>query len=708
MTTYHKVSGSRRPNGGIGSTVTHKVKAVKPRGNLEGVKGLRVSNSEFLSEIFPNTPSNLYSWTTFFTERVDSGNRGKWTGQATQPDKCLDISAANAYFSVAQFDSAKGSISRTSENFSRMGCVVLDDTKATKLLPSWKLETSPNNYQLGFILKEPITDQDLAKRLLEAISEASFVNQSDKSGNNIVRYARLPVGYNNKSKYGNPFAHVMHAWEPSLRYTLEEIIAGLNLDRDAVQHGKSNKSTNDPFETFGMGVDVAEMTRQILNSEHYYEPCLRISSHLIGSGMKPAGVKAIVEGIMQAVEQKPKDWNHYYNLIPDMVDGAFRKFNPDIPVDSVTGKPIDILEQFKPYQYDTTKLTAPRYVIDGFLSAEIFTIAGEAGVGKSSILVPLAAIAAHICEPDNPLKPKLRRNVVYMTEDPEQVERILFAIKKHWNISLSNEEIRERFTVIPVHRSKKEVLGELITRYSELKGVTQVGKKGLVAVPALFVFDTAAATFSLESENDNSEVSAAISICKKACLVTRTPLWIVSHIPKAVTGDQVKNLSARGAGAWTGDVNGTAFIGKNDDGTNTRYLWLGKKRFVPQFDTLAFDAHFGSEWVEDELGDIVEIPYMYGTARKSSSQERLEQASTAKDGALRKKIYFAVHDANSKNIHVNRTAVKEVVKGSGTTATQTIAAMIAEGILIEYERTDKCNNNQKMALRVAKEIGERS
>jgi hypothetical protein len=705
MTMFYKVSRSQRPKSGIGCTVTHKVNAVKSKEMLIEKQGLHVSNSEFLNAIFSNTPTNLCSWTTFFAENVDSENRNKWTGQGTHPNKCLDSPNVNAYFSVAQFEINKKPLSRSTENFVRMGCLVLDDAKDSQLMPSWKLETSPNNYQLGFILRNPITDQGLAKRLLEAIRDASFVNQSDKSGNNIVRYARLPIGYNNKSKYGSPFLHVMHQWEPTLRYSLEELIVGLSLDRDCVLHGIRSKTTNDPFGTYGIGVDVAEMTRQILNSEHYHEPCLKLTSHLISVGMNPIAVKSTVEGIMQAIENKPGDWKQYYDQISSMVDGAFKKFSPDPLTDPKTGKQIDVLEEFKPYEYNTTKLTAPRYVIDGFLSAEIFTIAGEAGVGKSSILVPLAAIAAHICSFNNTLKPKLRRNVVYMTEDPDQVERILFAIKKHWDIQLSNGEIRERFTVIPVHRSKKEVLGALITRYSEIKGVTQVGKKGPVEVPALFVFDTAAATFSLESENDNAEVSAAISICKKACLITRTPLWIVSHIPKAVTGDQVKNLSARGAGAWTGDVNGTAFIGKNNDDANTRYLWLGKKRFVPEYDTLAFDAHFGSELVEDELGDMIEIPYMYSSARKSSTKERVDQASTAKDGALRKSIYFAVLDATNKNIPINRTGVKEIVKGSSTLLTQTIAAMIIEGVLIEYERTDKCNNNQKMALKVAVEIG---
>ena len=704
---YHKVSGSKKPKHTVGSQAIHKVRAVMRRDTPEVSRGLRVSNAEFLSQIFRTTPSNLSCWTTFFADQVESKNKGKWNGQATDPSKCLDIPAANSYFSVAQFDLSKKPLGRTTENFARMGCVILDDVKQGKLLPSWALETSPNNFQMGFILKDPITDPKLARRLLEAIRDAAYVNQNDPSGNNIVRYARLPVGFNNKGKYGEPFKHVMHQWEPSIRYTLDQLIEGLRLNRDQVLHEKPAELAFDPFESLSSGVDVAEMTRQILAAEHFYEPCLKLTSHLIGTGMKPSAAKGAIEGIMLAIDGKPKDWKHYYDLIPDMVMGAAKKFNPDAPIDPVTGKPIDIMEQFKPYEYTTTKLTAPRYVIDGFLSAEIFTIAGEAGVGKSSILVSLAAIAAHICIPNHDLKPKLRRNVIYMTEDPEQVERILFAITKHWNITLSDDEIRERFMVIPVHRSKKEVLGELITRYSELKGRKQIGKKGSVDVPALFVFDTAAATFSLESENDNSEVSAAISICKKACLTNRTPLWIVSHIPKAVSGDQVKGLSARGAGAWTGDVNGTAFIGKNDDGTNTRYFWLGKRRFVPAFDTIAFEAQFGSEWVEDELGELVEIPYMYGDARKSSSQERIDTAVSAKDSALRKSIYFAVYEANNKGEHINRTGVKGIVKGSGTLITQTIGAMLDEGFLIEYERTDKCNNNQKKALKVAISLGDK-
>lgn len=651
-----------------------------------------ITNSQFLKTVFGDHPKHLRCWTTSFKDY----DQPKWGGHLTEVDQCKDYPDRNSYFSVTLFDVNKTPLGRTINNFASMGCIVLDDVKEVNLRSSWSIETSADNYQLGFILRESITDASLAARLLTEIQAKSLVNENDSAGNNIVRYVRLPVGSNTKDN--DAFRHNLTTWNPELKYSLDEIIDGLELNRDAVLRERTKV---DSFEALGggFGVDLTELTRQIISSEHYFDPCLKITGHLLATGVTPKAAQATVQGIMQAVNPKPLDWKKYYDLIPQMVSGASKKFGQP------NEEQIDVLELFKPFEYDITKLNAPRYVIDGFLSAEIFTIAGEAGIGKSSILVPLAAIAAHICDENEPLKPKLRRKVVYLTEDPEQVERILFALKKHWNIKLSNAEMLEWFSVIPVHRSKKEVLGELISTYSQIKAVTQIGKKGPVNVPALFVFDTAAATFSLESENDNSEVSAAISICKKACLENRTPLWIVSHIPKAVTGDQMKHLSARGAGAWTGDVNGTAFIGKNDDGSNIRYMWLGKRRYVAEYDTLAFDAFFATEFVEDELGDLVEIPYMFGTARKSSQTERVNQAQTAKDDALRKKIYFAVLDANQKGAPINRTAVKEIVKGTATTAIQTIGAMISEGILEEYERTDKCNNNQKTALRIADDGG---
>ena len=362
-----------------------------------------------------------------------------------------------------------------------------------------------------------------------------------------------------------------------------------------------------------------------------------------------------------------------------------------------------ILEKFRPISYTTNKLFTQSYVIDGFLTAEIITIAGAAGIGKSSMLVPLAAMTAHICSPEEALKPKLRRKVVYMTEDPKQVVRILFALRQHAGITLSDAEIQEWFYIIPTIRSTKEELAGLIRTYSKTLMVTQIGKKGPVEVPPLFVFDTAAATFGIDNENDNSEVSASISVCKQACFETSSPLWIVAHIAKALTRNELSELSIRGAGAWAGDVHGTAFIGMDKGVGNKRFMLLGKKRHVPSFDTLEFEAHFHSYLAEDELGDMVEVPYMYGTAKKTSLQERSVNRELARQDDLSKRVMEIISQFNAAQNPINRTNLRQRIGGSSVLLTEAIDRLILEKVIEEYDHPNKTNNKQKLALRIIPE-----
>ena len=688
MKTYYRVSGPRKPKIGIGSKAIYKVKAVKPREKKDEAQGLHVSNSEFLSEVFRDTPSTLCSWTTFFADKVDSENKGKWLGLATTPEDCLDIPASNAYFSVSQFDVERRPVGRTSENFVRMGCVVLDDAQSSKLMPSWKLETSPNNYQLGFILKDPITDRDLAKRLLDAIRDASFVNQSDKSGNNIVRYARLPVGFNNKSKYGKPFTHVVHEWEPSLRYTLEELITGLNLDRNAVLYGAQTKEPKDPFNDFGMGLDIAQIIREILTSERYYEPLLKLSSHLIGTGNTPTSSVAQCQGIMQAVVDKPADWKFYFDQIPSLVNSAAKKFSQT----KVNSKyDLDWMkENFKDYNYSDEAPIATNFVIDGFLSDEIFSIAGAPGTGKSSMLLQLAMAVAHLCPLDYELKPTLRRKVVYLTEDARQAENLIYGMKRWGGVTCSTDEMHEWFSVIEVRRIKPEFLEAFIEWKVSEKTVTQRGENGNeVLVPPLIVFDTAAATFDLENESDNSEVSDAIGHVKHACSLNSTPLWIVAHSSKAQRND-TEDIQIRGASAWTGDVHGTAYIFAEPGGTS-RNMRLRKRRFEAEFEELEFNTQTYSIPVQHPLGHWVDKTYRVGFCKKSSYEARLEKQKELKESETKRReldmqihILTRVHQLSLLGItKTSKRSIQEEVTGQAKTINAQIDNLVELGELLK-------------------------
>ena len=708
MTTYHKVSGSSRPKSGLGSKATHKIKAVKPRENVAENTGLQVSNSEFLSEIFRGTSSNLYSWTTFFADRVDSGNTSKWLGLATTPKECLDIPAANAYFSVSQFDIDKKPLGRTSENFVRMGCIVLDDAQSAKLMPSWKLETSPNNYQLGFILKDPITDRELAKRLLEAIRDASFVNQSDKSGNNIVRYARLPVGFNNKSKYDKPFTHVMHEWQPSLRYTLDELISGLNLDREAVLSGGNSNEFRDPFEDYGRGLDISQIIREILASERYYEPLLKLSSHLIGTGNSPSSTIAQSQGIMQAVINKPADWKFYYDQIPSLVNSAAKKFSQ-----TKVGSKYDLdwmKENFKDYNYSDDAPVATNFVIDGFLSDEIFAIAGAPGTGKSSMLFQLAMAVAHLCPPDYELKPILRRKVVYLTEDARQAENLIYGMKKWGGVTTSTKDMHEWFGVIEVRRIKPEFLEAFIEWKVSEKTVVQKGENGKeILVPPLIVFDTAAATFDLENESDNSEVSDAIGHVKHACSLNNTPLWIVAHSSKAQRND-TEDIQIRGASAWTGDVHGTAYIFA-EPGMPSRYMRLRKRRFEAEFEELEFTTQTHSIPVQHPLGHWVDKTYRVGFCKKSSHEARLQKQKEHKEVEAKRReqdmqmhILRRVHGLSLRGVtKTSKRSIQEEVVGQAKTINAQIDNLVDLGELVKTSDGKFSLGNGEMVKNIQEE-----
>lgn len=405
-------------------------------------------------------------------------------------------------------------------------------------------------------------------------------------------------------------------------------------------------------------------------------------------------------GVYRGFSDLEKAWDSFRSTKSNLYTAAtLRHYAKEYPR-VVEVKAETILEKFRPISYTTNKLFTQSYVIDGFLAAEIITIAGAAGIGKSSMLVPLAAMTAHICSPEEALKPKLRRKVIYMTEDPKQVVRILFALRQHAGITLSDDEIQDWFYIIPTIRSTKEELAGLIRTYSKTMMVTQIGKKGPVKVPPLFVFDTAAATFGLDNENDNSEVSASISVCKQACFETASPLWIVAHIAKALTRNELSELSIRGAGAWAGDVHGTAFIGMDKGVDNKRFMLLGKKRHVPSFDTLEFEAHFHSYLAEDELGDMVEVPYMYGTAKKTSLQERSVNRENSRQADLKRKIVDIVSQFNTAGNPINRTSLRQRLGGTSALVTEATDQLILNKVIEEYDHPNKTNNRQKLALRL--------
>jgi len=195
-----------------------------------------ITNTAFLSALLgSHLNQNVQAWVCTFSQDPE---KGVWSGKAWEGDD-LALVASNNFFSIGLIKpDAKGRLARKKANFACLPCIMLDDigTKAgeLKVPPTWMIETSPGNYQAGYAFIEPISDIPTAEAFLKALTTAGRL--TDGGGQNVCRYARLPVGSNTKPKYGNPSPrHRLSIWEPDRRYDWRELAHQFDLELDA--HG---------------------------------------------------------------------------------------------------------------------------------------------------------------------------------------------------------------------------------------------------------------------------------------------------------------------------------------------------------------------------------------------------------------------------------------------------------------------------------------
>jgi hypothetical protein len=236
--------------------------------------GAEITNAEFLTELFgeyldPDRDPRCYAWVDYFTDDPQTAPQKVWFGQKWNGNDYGTNGTGNAFFSIGlvKYAAKKGdvlsTISRRKECFACLPCVMLDDigTKADEELPvppTWMIETSPGNYQAGYLFTAPIEGISDADAYIKALTAAGRL--TDAGGQNVTRYARLPVGSNTKAKYGDPFPHRLTVWEPSRRYDPIELADQLGLDltvhkplrnrgkRDALRGSKIEVSDDEVFQ----------------------------------------------------------------------------------------------------------------------------------------------------------------------------------------------------------------------------------------------------------------------------------------------------------------------------------------------------------------------------------------------------------------------------------------------------------------------------
>lgn len=358
-------------------------------------------------------------------------------------------------------------------------------------------------------------------------------------------------------------------------------------------------------------------------------------------------------------------------------------------------KPQDLhpLARFIPMQ---NRPKSARWVIPGVVEHGVVTIAGARGVGKTTAVLPLALVAAGLHEPDYRMAPKPDRwrHVIYVSEHVEQVQRIVAGVVDCAGWGVTWKDINERLHVVEARRMPVENVVAVADIYKSLSRVVD----GVEILP-LIVFDTQAACFAMDNENDNSEASQIMAALKQQ--FHGAPIWIIGHVAKASIGrSEIAELTARGAGAFEADAIQNLYLVK--DNNDARYLCIGKTRVEPKHgNELAIVADYRTVAGVDEWGDLEDVYLRWAsvqpmdTSRKEQREQQQQDAEKARQIELRQSILDAVETAWITGNPINRSGVRTSVSGNTTAISTTTEKLVLEGWLQEITVPSKERTNSK-------------
>ncbi len=221
---------------------------------------LVVNLIEFCKGVFNHDPGSNDPQMVFCGFREDPNINNNWDPRTLDKGKMpKDINKShNCYFNVATFWPEKGEYRALGKNIAGHYAIVLDDVgtkvkkklKKLKLSPSWVTETSPGNYQVGFILETPCMNLDLYVAVLTALANASW---TDAGAAGAGRWFRMPFGVNTKKKYKTDDGAAprvrLKTWNPERRYSIEQIVKAFKLklfSGEVCSSSIDNEKSDDP------------------------------------------------------------------------------------------------------------------------------------------------------------------------------------------------------------------------------------------------------------------------------------------------------------------------------------------------------------------------------------------------------------------------------------------------------------------------------
>jgi hypothetical protein len=215
---------------------------------------IRIKRIEFIKGIFGEDFESRKAQPLFCGFPGDPTDFKFWSAKIVRNNKIPSVikNENNNYFSPAIFKpDPEGKYRKRNKWFVAGYAIFIDDigtkVKNSKIqLPlSWKIRTSPGNYQGGFILDTPCTDRKLFASVIGALAEKKLTDPGAKGA---ARWVRMSCGMNTKAEYVVDGVHPkvkLVEWQPELRYSLSQIIKAFDLKIDSSPQGSTDTKQGD-------------------------------------------------------------------------------------------------------------------------------------------------------------------------------------------------------------------------------------------------------------------------------------------------------------------------------------------------------------------------------------------------------------------------------------------------------------------------------
>jgi hypothetical protein len=489
-----------------------------------------VKNSEFLRLVYGPELHSLYGWTASFAADPGEAPPGVWQGSpwygSPEQQNLIDKRGEdNNYYSVAVMR-VVGNRARSKEKFHRLCVLLADDAQPHDMVGpySFVIQTSPDKYQIGIFL-DPLDhdamDLPLIDNVLKAMADQGYI-KADPSGNNIVRYGRLPNGSNTKQRESGIFKTKLLTCNEDNIYTLEDAAASFGIDIRTLRPEPTPKmEIPNPF--LHKSVDAVQLLKNILTDDYsersYHDSLLKLSASMIHQGMNPDATLAFLRSLMIVAkpEANPNELKRWESRIgPElerMVRGAER-FSPVRPA-IVEGQLIDDLYTLE------SKNKNVDWLVKNFVPANSGgMLFGASGTFKSFVAIDLAMHVAHGI--DWVGKPTKQGYVLYVaSEGGTGISRRF----KAWNLRQGVDmPMNVGVCSIPLVLNLKEEIDALTSAIEKLK-----------ETPALVVIDTLSQTF-IGDENSSSDIASYLRMINQEIRSRfNTTVLIIHHTGYSTT-----------------------------------------------------------------------------------------------------------------------------------------------------------------------------